>query len=177
MKRTLMILIMLAGPLLFAGCPETPFGTVPVEDEQGQKIASAWDKDFDGVADIDPATGEVDLVLPKAAYAVAQQVDEVAPGLLKTAGGLLGISFLTILGLAWKNRKWAGFGISVVESVQAVRQTIATEGPKGFLKIFDAALKKSQSRKTKAIVDDIKLKANVASVDQPVKIENAASKK
>jgi len=150
-----------------AGCPETPFGTVVVEDEQGQKIGSAWDKNFDGEPDIDPVTGEVDLLLPKAAYTVAQQVDGTAPALLKTVGGLFGVSFLTVLGLLWKNRRLAGFAVNVVESVQAVRHAAVEGGIKGALEAVDHALGSVQTPATRAKVTDLKKAAGLPSVTNP----------
>ena len=166
MLRRMLILVSVLGLLSLAGC-NTPFGTVLVEDDTGQKIGSAWDKNFDGKPDIDPATGEVDLVLPKAAYVAAQQVDEVMPMLLKGAGSLLGVSILTILGVLWKNRKLAAFSVDVVESVQAVRYAVAKDGAKGLLAVVDAALGSQQSAATRGMVAKIKKKAYMAPVVEP----------
>ena len=152
--------------LLMAGC-NTPFGTVAVEDEYGQKIGSAWDRNLDGEADKDPVTGEVDLILPKQAYAVAQQVDEIAPMLLKGAGGLFGISLLTTLGLLWKNRKWAAFSINAVESVQVGRQAMADGGFEAALKVLDHALFDRQTGETRKAVAKIKDTELVPSVTTP----------
>ncbi len=162
MKRTLMILIILAGPLLLAGCPETPMGTVAERDVQtGEIRATIWDRDYDGQADR-KADGTPDYVLDPKFYATADTVDSIGMQVLGVAA-----IFLPAAGWfreAWKRYKGKKLVTNLIASFQVGRSSLKKNGAKGALDILDNALEAVQHPDTRAMVKDIKAAAQMPSV-------------
>ncbi len=166
MKRTLMILIIVAGPLLFAGCPETPMGTVAVKNADGDDVGLAWDrKPYDGVADVNE-DGTPDLVLGANIYKVANQADSFGPTALAIAASF-GVPFVGAIGIFWRKHKLAKMTANLVAAIQAGRASVNASGAKGSLEILDNALANAQHPDTAAMVADLKEAAGLPSVSSP----------
>ncbi len=166
MKRTLMILIIIAGPLLFTGCPETPLGTAELKDAAtGETIALAWDLNYDGVPDRNE-DGTPKLVLDPKIYTAANQADSIGP-LVLTGLGAFGVPFVAGIAVFWKKHKLGKMIANLVASVQAGRASVEANGAKGSLEIFDNALANAQNPKTAAMVADLKEAAGLPSVSNP----------
>ncbi len=162
MKRTLMILIILAGPLLVVGCPETPIGTVLMDDEE----RLAWDRNFDGKADLLDDGVTPDLVLDPGIYLAANQADAIGP-LVLTGLGAFGVPFVAVIAVFWKKYKLGKMIANLVASVQAGRASVEAQGAKGTLEILDNALANAQNPETAAMVADLKKAAGMPSVTLP----------
>ncbi len=162
MKRTLMILIMLVGPLLMVGCPETPVGTVLMGD--GQRLA--WDRDLNGKPDLLDDGVTPDLVVDPEIYMAANQADVIGP-LVLTGLGAFGVPFVGLIAVFWKKHGLGKMIANLVASVQAGRASVEKNGAKGALEILDNALANAQDPKTAAMVADLKKAAGLPSVSSP----------
>ncbi len=162
MKRTLMILIIVAGALLVVGCPETPVGTVLMDD--GQRLA--WDRDLNGEPDLLDDGVTPDLVVDPDIYMAANQADAIGP-LVLTGLAAFGVPFVAAIGVFWRKYKLGKMTANLIASIQAGRASVKEHGTKGLLESLDIALDAAQHPDTKAMVADLKKAAGLASVTLP----------
>ena len=157
--------------LLVAGCVNPPEGTILIDTDANLTYdALAWDRDNDGVADLTPE-GALDIVAGSGGYAVAEQIDAVAPSALLTSstittlfgGGAVG-AILAGLGAWWKTAKPSRMLMNLIMAVQTARQKVKDEGGLEVLTVLDDALATS-GPETAKVVRDLKKKLEIASVE------------
>ena len=157
MKRLIGILFIV---LLMPGCMKPPAKTVMTTVDN--KPVVAWDRDADGVADLNDA-GEVDVIAGSEILQYTEGLDTFAPTILQTVGGLIGIPLLVGLGTVWRKYKFGRIFGNTVMTVQAARIRLKKAGLTKALEILDETLGTQTLETTKA-VRDIKEKLRAKSV-------------
>jgi CspA family cold shock protein len=107
------------------------------------------------------------LVPGSGGYKTAETVDQVAPGILTAAGGLVpgAIGAVLIgLGAAWKVSRFGRVIGNTVISIQTARQRLKDGGYEEALKLVDEALKSGQLQATADEIAKIKRAMGLASV-------------
>ena len=161
-----MILAFALWGIVVISCMRPPSDTTTIE--LNGKPALAWDRDHDGMADLD-AEGEPMVVAGSpAAYSAADTVDSIAPGVLETlaAFGIPGAGILVGIASAWRAHKFGRVVANTVMSIQTGRERLAVNGKGEALEILDDALR-TQTPETVKMVRDIKERLGIGSVPKP----------
>ena len=157
MKKLIAVLFIV---LLIPSCVKPPAGTVMTTVDD--KPVVAWDRDADGVADLNDA-GEVDVIAGSEILQYTEGADTFMPTILQTLGGLIGVPLLVGIGAAWRKHKFGRIFGNTVMTVQAARLRLKKGGLNKALDILDETLGTQTLETTKA-VRDIKEKLRAKSV-------------
>ena len=152
--RKLLLVGVFVCMLLVVSCTRPPRDVVVVEIE-GKPVA-AWDINQDGAPDID-AAGNIAVVPGSEKYIGAgDTADSIAPTILQTLGGIIGIPLLVGLGAAWKKHKYGRILANTIMSVQSARARLKEGGLNDALDVVDETLGSTQTKETTNIIRETK---------------------